>query len=107
VERNLSLSSQYLEEISRRYKRQMDEMQKAFERTLAAVGESARQSSMREQAQAEHIASLEQRLSSLAATTAALLAERDSWQYKLTVSVPYLIVLYHGFSVQNKLFSCL
>ncbi|KAF4518785.1 hypothetical protein B566_EDAN005405 [Ephemera danica] len=93
VERNLSLSSQYLEEISKRYKRQMEEMQKAYERTLTAIGESARQAIQREQAQAEHISNLEQRLSALASTTAALLAERDSWHYKVTVVSQHFILM--------------
>lgn len=34
LERNMSLSSQYLEELSRRYKRQVDDMQKSLNRTL-------------------------------------------------------------------------
>lgn len=34
LERNMSLSGQYLEELSRRYKRQVDDMQKALNRTL-------------------------------------------------------------------------
>lgn len=34
LERNMSLSGQYLEELSRRYKRQVDDMQKSLNRTL-------------------------------------------------------------------------
>ena len=34
LERNMSLSSQYLEELSRRYKRQVDDMHKSLNRTL-------------------------------------------------------------------------
>ena len=34
LERNMSLSGQYLEELSRRYKRQVDDMQKTLNRTL-------------------------------------------------------------------------
>lgn len=83
----MSLSAQYLEELSRRYKKQVEEMQRAFERTLAAVGEASRQAAQREVAHAESLSAMEQRLSALAATTAALLSERDSWIYKVTVSV--------------------
>lgn len=96
----MSLSAQYLEELSRRYKRQVEEMQRAFEKTLAAVGEAARQANQREQAHAEQISGLEQRLNALAATTAALLAERDSWQHKVTVRV----LCWHS---QSSAHSCL
>ncbi|XP_059473249.1 SUN domain-containing ossification factor isoform X2 [Neocloeon triangulifer] len=82
LERNMSLSAQYLEELSKRYKKQVDEMQKAYDRTLAAVSESSRQAAQREQIQAEKFNSLEQRFLILAETAAILLAEKDSWQYK-------------------------
>jgi len=82
----MSLSAQYLEELSKRYKKQVDDMQKAFDRTLAIVTESSRQAVQREQIQAEKLSSLEQRFNILAEAAAVLLAERESWQYKFTVS---------------------
>lgn len=82
----MSLSAQYLEELSKRYKKQVDDMQKAFDRTLAIVTESSRQAVQREQIQAEKLNSLEQRFNILAEAAAVLLAERESWQYKFTVS---------------------
>ncbi|KAL3281521.1 hypothetical protein HHI36_004728 [Cryptolaemus montrouzieri] len=39
LERNVSLSSQYLEELSRRYKKQVEEMQKLMDKTLQTVTE--------------------------------------------------------------------
>ncbi|XP_065332615.1 SUN domain-containing ossification factor isoform X2 [Cloeon dipterum] len=84
LERNMSLSAQYLEELSKRYKKQVDDMQKAFDRTLAAVTENSRQAAQREQIMAEKLHSLEQRFSVLAETAAALLAERESWHYKFS-----------------------
>ncbi|KAK9879392.1 hypothetical protein WA026_006461 [Henosepilachna vigintioctopunctata] len=39
LERNVSLSSQYLEELSRRYKKQVEEMQKLLDKTLQSVVE--------------------------------------------------------------------
>lgn len=82
----MSLSAQYLEELSKRYKKQVDDMQKAFDRTLAIVTESSRQAVQREQIQAEKLSSLEQRFNILAEAASVLLAERESWQYKFTVS---------------------
>lgn len=40
LERNMSLSGQYLEELSRRYKRQVDDMQKSLNRTLQVSSNS-------------------------------------------------------------------
>ena len=42
LELNLSLSSQYLEELSQRYRRQMEEMQRNFNQTVFRLNESAR-----------------------------------------------------------------
>ncbi|CDW52940.1 Sad1 UNC domain containing protein [Trichuris trichiura] len=42
LEINVSLSSQYLSELSRTYKRQMEEMQKNWKRTLSLVAETKR-----------------------------------------------------------------
>ncbi|KAK8788702.1 hypothetical protein V5799_021522 [Amblyomma americanum] len=41
LELNMSLSGQYLEELSRRYRHQMDEMQRAFNRTVNALNKTA------------------------------------------------------------------
>ena len=42
LELNLSLSSQYLEELSQRYRRQMDEMQKNFNQTIFKLNETSK-----------------------------------------------------------------
>ncbi|XP_022256330.1 SUN domain-containing ossification factor-like isoform X1 [Limulus polyphemus] len=42
LELNMSLSSRYLEELSQRYRRHMEEMQKAFDRTVGALNDTAR-----------------------------------------------------------------
>lgn len=42
LELNLSLSSQYLEELSQRYRRQMDEMQKNFNQTVFKLNETSK-----------------------------------------------------------------
>lgn len=51
LEQNMSLSSDYLETLSRRYKKQMDEMQRAFNQTtskLLAMSKSANESDTRQ-----------------------------------------------------------
>lgn len=42
LEINMSLSSLYLQELSQRYRRQMDEMQRAFNRTIGTLNDTAR-----------------------------------------------------------------
>lgn len=42
LEINMSLSSQYLQELSQRYRRQMEEMQRAFNRTIGTLNDTAR-----------------------------------------------------------------
>lgn len=42
LEINMSLSSQYLQELSQRYRRQMDDMQRAFNRTIGTLNDTAR-----------------------------------------------------------------
>jgi uncharacterized coiled-coil protein SlyX len=41
LEVNLSLSSQYLEELSLRYRKQMEEMQRAFNITISKLNDTA------------------------------------------------------------------
>jgi seryl-tRNA synthetase len=82
----MSLSGQYLEELSRRYKKQVEEMQRAFNRTLAAVAEESRKGEEREQKRVEEMVSLKKQLSTLSSSLEMLLSERDSWQHKAAVS---------------------
>jgi seryl-tRNA synthetase len=82
----MSLSGQYLEELSRRYKKQVEEMQRAFNRTLAAVAEESRKGEEREQKRVEEMAALQKQLATLTFSVEMLLTERDSWQHKGAVS---------------------
>lgn len=75
----MSLSSQYLEELSRRYKKQVEEMQRA----LAAAMEERRKSEERESLRLEQLSQLTQQVDALTAAVKELLGERDSWQHKV------------------------
>lgn len=68
----MSLSSQYLEELSRRYKKQVEEMQKLLERTISTVTEESRKKDERNK-------ELEDRLDKLTKSVEMLLAERKGW----------------------------
>lgn len=75
----MSLSGQYLEELSRRYKKQVEEMQKTFEKTVQQMTEERRKSNEREQKYIEQMASLQEQLGQVAAAMYILMEERDSW----------------------------
>lgn len=49
LERNMSLSGQYLEELSRRYKKQVEELQTSFAKTLVNIEEQSRRNLERKQ----------------------------------------------------------
>ncbi|XP_052757905.1 SUN domain-containing ossification factor isoform X1 [Galleria mellonella] len=79
LERNMSLSGQYLEELSRRYKKQVEEMQKTFEKTVAQMSEERRKSNEREQKYLEQMTSLQEQLTQMASALNTLMEDRDSW----------------------------
>lgn len=102
----MSLSGQYLEELSRRYKKQVEEMQRSLERTVSAMNEETRKIEERESKRAEEIAILREELADLSNSMKNFLYDRDSWRGKLltigqhmllmclVVFVIYLFVLY-------------
>lgn len=49
LERNMSLSGQYLEELSRRYKKQVEDLQSSFAKTLVNIEEQSRRNLERKQ----------------------------------------------------------
>lgn len=64
LELNMTLSSQYLEKLSQHYKKQMDEMQRAFNLTTSALKNATRIADERELKLQERIAAVEKRLES-------------------------------------------
>lgn len=87
----MSLSTQYLEELSRRYKKQVEEMQRAFNKTLAAIGESEKKGQERELKQAEEMEALRNQVVVLSNAITVLLQEREGWTYKLGVSNQHIL----------------
>lgn len=66
----MSLSGQYLEELSRRYKKQVEEMQRSLERTVSAMHEETRKWEEREYKRAEEIAMLREDIATLSRSIA-------------------------------------
>lgn len=85
LERNMSLSSQYLEELSRRYKKQMEEMQRLFDKTLSTLTTESRQKD-------QHNKRLETELEELRRVVDDLVVERSNWT-KFSYFILLLVVV--------------
>ena len=78
----MSLSGQYLDELSRRYKKQVEDMQ----RLLSEM-------TIRESKRSQDVNTLTARIFELTSAVDALIAERDSWSYKVRKIYSYLILV--------------
>ncbi|KAI5704312.1 hypothetical protein M8J75_003954 [Diaphorina citri] len=88
LERNMSLSGQYLDELSRRYKRQIEELSRALAEALA----ERKRGEVREAKLSYELSVLAQQLASLTVSVDTILTERESWLYKLLIFVAVLFV---------------
>ncbi|XP_078498510.1 SUN domain-containing ossification factor isoform X2 [Lissotriton helveticus] len=100
LEVNMSLSSRYLEELSQRYRRQMDEMQKAFNKTIIKLQNTARLAEEQDQRQTESIQLLQSQLTNmthlvfnLSETVSELKREVSDRQSYLVVALVLCLIL--------------
>nr|XP_045004289.1 SUN domain-containing ossification factor isoform X3 [Jaculus jaculus] len=100
LEVNMSLSGRYLEELSQRYRKQMEEMQKAFNKTIVKLQNTSRIAEEQDQRQTEAIQLLQAQLtnmtqlvSNLSATVAELKREVADRQSYLVISLVLCVVL--------------
>ncbi|XP_017722356.1 PREDICTED: SUN domain-containing ossification factor [Rhinopithecus bieti] len=100
LEVNMSLSGRYLEELSQRYRKQMEEMQKAFNKTIVKLQNTSRIAEEQDQRQTEAIQLLQAQLtnmtqlvSNLSATVAELKREVSDRQSYLVISLVLCVVL--------------
>ncbi|XP_054443731.1 SUN domain-containing ossification factor isoform X2 [Pteronotus mesoamericanus] len=100
LEVNMSLSGRYLEELSQRYRKQMEEMQKAFNKTIVKLQNTSRIAEKQDQRQTESIqllqaqlANVTQLVSNLSATVAELKREVSDRQSYLVISLVLCVVL--------------
>lgn len=80
----MSLSGQYLEELSRRYKKQVEEMQRSLERAVSAMNEESRKGDEREAKRMEEIIILKEEIAVLSKSVESLLHDRDSWRGRIS-----------------------
>ncbi|NXC48053.1 SUCO factor, partial [Penelope pileata] len=100
LEVNMSLSSRYLEELSQRYRKQMEEMQKAFNTTIIKLQNTSRIAEEQDQRQTEAIQLLQAQLtnmtqlvSNLSTTVAELKREVSDRQTYLVISLVLCVIL--------------
>uniref|UniRef100_H0VC21 SUN domain-containing ossification factor n=1 Tax=Cavia porcellus TaxID=10141 RepID=H0VC21_CAVPO len=100
LEVNMSLSGRYLEELSQRYRKQMEEMQKAFNKTIVKLQNTSRIAEEQDQRQTEAIQLLQAQLtnmtqlvSNLSTTVAELKREVSDRQTYLVISLVLCVIL--------------
>uniref|UniRef100_A0A8C8Z7X6 SUN domain-containing ossification factor n=1 Tax=Prolemur simus TaxID=1328070 RepID=A0A8C8Z7X6_PROSS len=100
LEVNMSLSGRYLEELSQRYRKQMEEMQKAFNKTIVKLQNTSRIAEEQDQRQTEAIQLLQAQLtnmtqlvSNLSTTVAELKQEVSDRHSYLVISLILCVVL--------------
>lgn len=80
----MSLSGQYLEELSRRYKKQVEDMQRIVSETAGRETKRAQEINLL----AQEINSLVRHINELTVAVDAQIAERESWSYKVSGILP-------------------
>jgi len=100
LERNMSLSGQYLEELSRRYKKQVEEMQRSLERAVAAMSEESRKGEEREAKIMEEIVTLKEEIATLKEDMAVvsksfetMLYDQDSWRSRFSTIIQHVLLI--------------
>lgn len=93
LERNMSLSGQYLEELSRRYKKQVEEMQRSLERAVTAMSEESRKGEERDAKRVEEISALREEIVILSKSVETLLYDRDSWRSRISAIVQHALLI--------------
>jgi hypothetical protein len=94
LERNMSLSSQYLEELSRRYKKQVEEMQRSLERAMNVMSEETRKGEEREYKRLEEVTILHNQIDSLGKILDDLIYERNSWHISFSSLMQHTLFVF-------------
>lgn len=92
LEMNMSLSSRYLEELSQRYRKQMEEMQRAFNKTIIKLQNTSRIAEEQDQKQTESIQVLQSQLENVTKLMLNLTATVSHLQREVSDRQSYLVV---------------
>ncbi|KAM9832429.1 SUN domain-containing ossification factor [Neosynchiropus ocellatus] len=92
LEMNMSLSSRYLEELSQRYRKQMEEMQRAFNKTIIKLQNTSRIAEEQDHKQTESIQVLQSQLESVTKLMLNLTNTVNQLQKEVSDRQSYLVV---------------
>ncbi|XP_017311990.1 SUN domain-containing ossification factor isoform X3 [Ictalurus punctatus] len=92
LEMNMSLSSRYLEELSQRYRKQMEEMQRAFNMTIIKLQNTSRIAEEQDQKQTEAIQMLQSQLENVTKLMLNLSVTVGQLQREVSDRQSYLVV---------------
>uniref|UniRef100_A0A667YZB9 SUN domain containing ossification factor n=1 Tax=Myripristis murdjan TaxID=586833 RepID=A0A667YZB9_9TELE len=92
LEMNMSLSSRYLEELSQRYRKQMEEMQRAFNKTIIKLQNTSRIAEEQDQKQTDSIQVLQSQLENVTKLMLNLTATVSQLQREVSDRQSYLVV---------------
>ncbi|KAM3620090.1 uncharacterized protein V6R79_018210 [Siganus canaliculatus] len=92
LEMNMSLSSRYLEELSQRYRKQMEEMQRAFNKTIIKLQNTSRIAQEQDQRQTDSIQVLQSQLENVTKVMLNLTATVGQLQREVSDRQSYLVV---------------
>ncbi|KAL0966271.1 hypothetical protein UPYG_G00293210 [Umbra pygmaea] len=100
LEMNMSLSGRYLEQLSQRYRRQMEEMQRAFNKTIIKLQNTSTMAEEQDQRQTESIQVLQGQLEdvtqlvlNLSVRVSQLQSQVSDWQSYLLLCVALCVLL--------------
>eukprot|EP00062_Callorhinchus_milii_P010831 gi/632956128/ref/XP_007893805.1/ PREDICTED: SUN domain-containing ossification factor isoform X2 [Callorhinchus milii] len=92
LEMNMSLSSRYLEELSQRYRKQMEEMQKAFNKTIIKLQNTSRMAEEKDQRQTEAIGLLQAQLGNMTELVGNLSHAMENLKVEVSDRQNYLVI---------------
>ncbi|XP_060770525.1 SUN domain-containing ossification factor-like isoform X2 [Neoarius graeffei] len=92
LEVNMSLSSRYLEQLSQRYRKQMEEMQKAFNKTIIKLQNTSRMAEEQDQKQTESIQVLQRQLENVTRLVLNLSLQVSQLQREVSDRHSYLLL---------------
>ncbi|XP_030629060.1 SUN domain-containing ossification factor isoform X2 [Chanos chanos] len=92
LEMNMSLSGRYLEQLSQRYRKQMEEMQRAFNKTIIKLQNTSRIAEEQDQKQTESIQSLQGQLENVTQLVLNLSLRVSQLQREVADRHSYLLV---------------
>ncbi|XP_053485766.1 SUN domain-containing ossification factor isoform X2 [Ictalurus furcatus] len=92
LEVNMSLSGRYLEQLSQRYRKQMEEMQKAFNKTIIKLQNTSRMAEEQDQKQTESIQVLQRQLENVTQLVLNLSLQVSQLQREVSDRHSYLLL---------------